>query len=330
MPIRFACEHCNSVLSVSSRKAGQEVTCPKCRQKTPVPLPERVPVAASTKIEERSAAPAAGLSPKAAVAPRETPAIAPPPPPDTPSVASEALTQVELPDTGWQPPPTDDYDPYDTGDEVTWVFEGPSDTTNANAGTIDFNRVSLPRFVLYGQGALLLVVAVVALSLGILIGRGSAPKVVAKSSTPTPCYLTGTIEQRIGGSRPVADGGAVVIVVPQDQRPTDKAPIEGLRPDDPLPSAEQPSLVRIKAIGGDYARADDQGFFKVRVPDSGEYFLLIVSHHVERTASQRLDPVHLAQMGRYFLPAPDLVGDRAYQWRSESIKRDKQYAITFE
>ena len=47
MPIRFACEHCESTLSVSSRKAGHQVMCPKCRQQTPVPLASLEPAAVS-------------------------------------------------------------------------------------------------------------------------------------------------------------------------------------------------------------------------------------------------------------------------------------------
>ncbi len=324
MPIRFACEHCNSVLSVSSRKAGQEVTCPKCRQKTPVLLPAREPAAVGAQAKPAVSDSAQVIEQEAA--PATAPAAAPQaeswPEPPAPSTLPDDDTYV--------PPPEDD--PYDTADDVTWVYEGGSagESSAADGGAIDFNRISLPRFVLYGQGILLLAVAMMALTLGIMIGRGSAPRAVVKSGTPTPFFLTGNVLHKTSGGRSVPDAGAVVIVVPQDRRPTDKAPIEGLRPDDPLPEPDQPSLSRIKTIGGDYARADEQGYFKLRVPDSGEYFLLVVSRHSQRKASERLDPVHLAQMGRYFLPAPDLLGDRGYRWRAEAIKRDKAYTFTFE
>lgn len=355
MPIRFACEHCNSVLSVSSRKAGQNVTCPKCRQPTPVPLLETV--AAAAKTSERIVPAAEAVTPATSVAPAATPPPAPritlpaesiaaakslpaeTPPIEPPHVAPAPVepsfkirTAPQSPQEPAFTPPAFFDDPAESSDEVTWVYEDApaSGAPLASAGTIDFDRVSLPRYVLYGQGVLLMTVAIVALTLGIVIGRGSAPREEVQRGAAQPCYLTGVVQQQTRGGRTVADGGAVVIVVPQDQRPQDKAPIEGLRPDDPLPDAAQPSLARIKAIGGDYARADDQGYFKLRVPDHGEYFLLVVSRHVQRPSSRRLDPVHLAQMGRYFLPAPDLVGDREYRWTAESIKRDKQYTITFE
>ena len=81
--------------------------------------------------------------------------------------------------------------------------------------------------------------------------------------------------------------------------------------------------------GGDYVRADEQGRFKLRVPDTGEYFLLVVSNNAARKASERLESVHLAQMGRYFIPAPDLIGDRKYSWRSLSVKRDQELRFPF-
>ena len=328
MPIRFACEHCNSVLSVSSRKAGLDVTCPKCRQKTPVPQVVRETAAVGAATKPISEAPSPSLPAPAAAEDVAAPTSEPSTVAEVESVPPQPTSLPD--DDTWVPPPP--ADAYDTGDEVTWVYDaGTSDAgQSAEAGTVDFNRISLPRFVLYGQGILLLGVAMLALTLGILIGRGSAPKTVAKSGVPTPCFLTGKVLRKTTGGQPVPDAGAVVIVVPQDRRPTDKAPVEGLRPDDPLPEADQPSISRIKTIGGDYARADEQGYFKLRIPDSGEYFLLVVSHDARRKASQRLDPVHLAQMGRYFLPAPDLIGDRDYRWRAEAIKRDKEYTFTFE
>ena len=69
---------------------------------------------------------------------------------------------------------------------------------------------------------------------------------------------------------------------------------------------------------------------EVKVPDIGDYFLLVISKNSARPAGQHLNPVHLAQLGRYFMPAPDLLGDRSYRWRAETVKRDKTYTFTFE
>lgn len=338
MPIRFACEHCDSTLSVSSRKAGHQVMCPKCRQQTPVPLPAREPAAvAATEKSSPSIAPPPPRSDAAAPDSEPQPSVAIGPPSSesnaTPPSAfvSPTLTFNDA------PAPTSEYAPDlpeddDGPDEVTWVYEGSlGRSTSAHVeGEIDFDRISLPRYVLYGQGVLLIAVAMVSLTLGILIGRGTAPRVVEKSGVAKPCFLTGNVTYQTSGGNASPDAGAVVIVVPQDRRPDDKAPVEGLRPDDPAPAPDQPAIARIKSIGGDYVRADEQGNFKLRVPDTGDYFLLVISRHARRKPGERHESVHLAQIGRYFIPAPDLVDTQQYRWRSESIKRDKDYKFAFE
>ena len=40
MPIRFRCVYCDKLLGIGERKAGQEVTCPKCKGRMRVPAPE--------------------------------------------------------------------------------------------------------------------------------------------------------------------------------------------------------------------------------------------------------------------------------------------------
>ena len=39
MPIHFRCPSCYALLSIARRKAGQEVTCPKCKEQVIVPTP---------------------------------------------------------------------------------------------------------------------------------------------------------------------------------------------------------------------------------------------------------------------------------------------------
>lgn len=44
MPIVFRCRHCGQQLSISLRKAGQDVTCPQCVLRTRVPQPDAAKV----------------------------------------------------------------------------------------------------------------------------------------------------------------------------------------------------------------------------------------------------------------------------------------------
>jgi hypothetical protein len=326
MPIRFACEHCDSTLSVSSRKAGQQVTCPKCRQKTPVPLSSREPVKAAA--ESRFAVEASPSSPPPIglddepTSPPLTPGpidLAPPPEPEPEPEAPEPRASYRQ------------HTVTEGDDEVTWVIETtPADSGHYDGGEIDFDRVSLPRYVLYAQGVLLIGVAMFALTFGILIGRSTVPTAIVSKSEPKTCYLTGTVGKRTSGGTIAPERGAVVMVLPERNRPSDKAPVEGLRPDDPLPSPDQPALSRIKAIGGDYTRTDEEGNFKLRVPDVGDYFLLVISSSAARKPTDRLETLHLAQIGRYVTNSAELLGDRQYRLRSEVVKKDKEYKFEFE
>jgi hypothetical protein len=350
MPIRFTCDHCDSTLSVSSRKAGLAVTCPKCRQKTPVPAANGRPQTESVDLgqkQDSDAVEATALGSETATsAPRQQTAAsppktaapqtasagatgAPPTPPPTPAeaVPADAIsTMAELELLSSLPAPED---------EVTWEVEDaqPRIHSDYHSGVeIDFDKVALPRYVLYGQGVLLAGVAMVALVLGVVIGRLSGSNVATPTSEVKTCYLTGTVSYTSSGGSVSPDAGAVVIVVPQDRQPSRdaKIPIEGLRPGDPLPQPDQPAIARLKAIGGDYDRADERGNFKLRVDRTGEYFVLVVGRNAPRQSTERPEGVHLAQMGRYFLPASELIGDQRYAWRMESIKRDKEYKFTLE
>lgn len=311
MPVKFHCQHCDSTLSVSSRKVGQKVTCPRCHQFATVPFPDATSALAEQPIKSTTE-----LAPKGAA----------------PEPLAETLPATALP---LPPPPPPDYDDapgWNSGeDEVTWVYESeqPTHAYDPQAALIDYDKVALPRYVLYGQGALLGVVAFVSLLLGILIGRGTTPTVQV-AGPAKPCNLTGKVSYLSSSGNKVPDAGAVVIVLPKGERPAEKAPIEGLRPGDPLPGDDQPSLSRIKGIGGDYTRANEQGEFKVRVPSTGDYFVLVLAKGAARKQSDTLNRDDLAEMGRYFLPAPDLIGDRKYLWQTESIKRDKHVQFTLE
>jgi hypothetical protein len=81
-------------------------------------------------------------------------------------------------------------------------------------------------------------------------------------------------------------------------------------------------------MGGAYARSDAEGDFKLQVP-RGRYFVLIISGNSERASSEELDKTQLAQIGRYFVPATELIGRNRFQWREELIANDKRLDLSF-
>lgn len=234
----------------------------------------------------------------------------------------------------------DDEDPYDEDpyaefvvydDEVEWVYEDDEaggDVVTATA--TDINRVSVPRNVLYMQGILLAVVALISFVLGVMVGSGGTPTQLA-DKPPEPCILSGAVVYKTGGGRSRPDDGSVVLVVPTDDRPapTNKAVIEGLRPGDPVPQEGSDNLQIIRAIGGAYARADSTGQYQLRLPDSGRYFVLVVSRNAYRLAGDDVDKVDIAQLGRYVQPPTDLLGNSKYEWRELVLSEDRTLDFTF-
>jgi len=216
---------------------------------------------------------------------------------------------------------------YDDESELIYATEEEDIPPYAEDVPVDPTRVAVPRRVLYMQGALLGVVAIACFALGVLVGLGTSGGRTGTDG-PQPCFLRGTIALGNGGDETTPDEGAVAIVVPQGVRPEQKADIEGLRPQDVPPDENHPGLRAIRSIGGDYARADENGNFELRVPDTGEYYLLIIS--ANRFTSDDDQPKNvLAQIGRFFTLAPDLFGGNEYRWQQEPVRRDRELNVVF-
>lgn len=249
--------------------------------------------------------------PPASVEPEE-----PSPPP---SAAETAPHQVD-PDA----PKIPDVAGYE--ENVEWVYE--SDSPSPAESVVDYDKVAVPRRVLYVQGILLGVVALVAFILGLLMRSNSSEQVM--EGTPRSCLLSGNVTySTIGGVRP--DAGSVLILLPLDRHPVpdNKAPVEGLRPGDPEPLAENASLRLIRGLGGDYTRADANGAFEVRVPGAGIYYVLVISSHAPRSPQDELEKIDVAQVGRYFDNPIDLLADRKYRWSQLTVRRDRSLDVQF-
>ena len=217
------------------------------------------------------------------------------------------------------------FEVYD--DETEFVFETDDDDEGYYGGRVDRNKVAVPRFVLYTQGALLGVVAIGAFLLGWVFGAvtSSPGTSVVEDNTPRVIKGTLTFEDDVG-QKP--DAGSVVILVPQESRPTidEKVPAMGLGPDDQPPDE---SLQRITVMGGAYGRTDVNGDFRVQVPRRGRYFMLLISANQPRPSDSEFNKEHLAQMGRYFVQATDLLGNHSFRWTTEEIGRDMTVEHSF-
>lgn len=214
------------------------------------------------------------------------------------------------------------FEVYD--DETEFIFEHEDAGAYYYDARVDRTKVAVPRTILYVQGALLGVVALAAFVFGWIFGAATSGPRVSPEEDNTPRVVRGTLTYKDENNRAQPDAGSVVILVPQDSRPApgEKVDVVGLRPDDPLPEADHPGLQRIAVMGGAYARTDAEGDFRLQVPRRGQYFMLIISGNRLRSGGATLNKEHLAQMGRYFVPATELIGQRRFHWSEEKIGRD--------
>jgi len=298
MPIKFACERCGARLSVSSRKAGTRAKCPKCEQSLTVPSPPRKEAGEATE----EAAPA-----DAATEPVESTTPAP-------QAQDNPLAEFLV---------------YDSEAELVYAVDDEESSSLAGfQASLDPDKVAVPRSILYVQGVLLGLVALMSLIVGILIGRGLAPQAKMEDSVPQPCLISGmvAIENATGDTTP--DDGAAVIVMPRDLRPEQKVEMLGLRPQDPPPDEDHAGLRTIRGLGGDYARTDPEGRFQLRVPDRGHYFVLVISAHVGQSDQEQSKAV-LAQIGRFFRLTPEMFEEHAIRWQEEHVQRDRQLNVVF-
>ena len=292
MPIKFACEHCGQRLNVSSKQTGVRAKCPKCDGKIKVP----------------EASVDASNEPTDVIGGRDD------------SRPDDGQSEEENPYA--------EFLVYD--DEVEWHYAADDDDYAPRLSkATDLDRVAVPRRVLYAQGILLTVVAVASFILGMLVTGGGSKEVA--DAAPVPCVLSGEVGYATGGGRNLPDDGSVVIVLPTEQRPapTGKAPVEGLRPGDPLPRGDSDNLRIIQSIGGAYARTDTAGRYQLTLPDAGRYFVLIVSKNKYRVAGEELDKTDIAQLGRYVQPPTELLGESKYVWREVTIRKDESIDFTF-
>lgn len=289
MPIRFRCEHCQQRLSVGSKKAGAVVLCPKCNNKIVVP--------SETPTEE--ARPAVGLP--------QPPAATFEDAPGEPNAAFPEFSVYEY--------------------ETEFVYEDVDDEETTREA-IDLDKVAVPRWILYAQGALLGVMALVGFAFGVMIG-GSGSRGGAATEEGGPYTIMGRVAYNAGDHLPTPDAGAAVLLTPQDARPEQKALVASFRPGSQPVDASDPAIMALREIGGDFTRADAEGNFRLVAPRAGAYFLLIISAHLERSADDRVAPQHLAEIGRYVESAPALLGQNRYAWTRQRINGNETVSHVF-
>ena len=270
------------------RKAGTQVTCPKC--KSPIAVPTASEAATDSFLVahpvEQSRA-------------------------ETPDVMSQ-FTTPEIEETL----------------NSLVVFDRPADGTatgrpsSAGARDSDDERrwLLIPRKVVYFQAGLLALVAVLFFLAGWWIGGGnpaSSPS-IDPTSAESQASLDVFLRYQGADGQPRPDEGAVILVLPAEKRVTDKLPAAALDPNLPPPNAASPITDKLTWLGAGHGHTDADGKragIAVRIP--GKHHVLLLSNHARRTSEPR--PQDLAVLGTYLDGAAELLGDRQYRLTTEEL-----------
>lgn len=340
MPVQFVCQQCHRRLSVTQRKRGTVVNCPKCGHPNVVPhdLPAADDEAAVAPEQTSAAEPQIPnvvvfddvpeliaeqerASVQIVQALPSSPATVLPPPSSPPIQASQSSLPAQPAPTiqPASPPPIPSF-PW------SHPVEAPTAATARTSEAIarlkprpEDALLLLSRRAVYALAGLLLAVSLFAFLAGFLIGRGrrsAGPGVAAEEAAAEvdPVALEGGVIYSAAPGQFKPDVGAVAIALPVDKTPAEKLPAAGLRAGDSEESQWAPMANALASFGGAVARANDEGDFQLVVPRPGDYYLLLISRHAKRPAAKAIDKEDLSQLAAYFADGAGLIGPDKYVW----------------
>ncbi|MFO0885986.1 MAG: hypothetical protein U0894_17690 [Pirellulales bacterium] len=315
MPIRFACTACGQKLSISTRQAGNQVTCPRCQKATVVPKAASLP-------QEATATPSS-VSP-------QSPTSSPEAAPLQPTLPEPEITAPPVVQEGsWEPVTGDDdmpafllYDNQDASPASKLAASGPP-------GNLLNRSITIPRYVVYAQGALLAVVGLACLSLGILIGGTLFHAPAANAVAVGPVTVQGTITYAQNNRR-LADEGALVAILPDIKDPGTRVKPQGLNPGQAIQSESvRKATEQIQNMGGGLAYADAKGNYQLKLPAGGKFFLLVISAHQGRVEDQvQVDDIR--RIGRFFEGATEVLGTSRHKFTSQTLRADTRLNEAFD
>ncbi len=353
MPIKFRCQYCRQLLGISRKKIGQTVDCPTCGRSVLVPAEDgdartapapvmrsddpkiaanlkeladlNRPPTSSVRFDQNPNL--ANLNPSVG---REAMWVAPDAVPTPQPLPAERIPISSLPPThrgakptGYSLPEDDDLGPpvplldaspySDAPNQGAWdnVMQAAPDVAKMRAAQKRQKMLGLLLAVATGFGGL-----VFGLTGGYMIGRGSAPEkpVVEPGGEPLPAFKGKVVYVDEHGNDDTADEGTTVLVLPSTRKGTLKLPTTGLKPGD---SDEDFRIAQatVRALGGDLARADKFGEYKIFIKKGDHLEFLMLSAHQKPGEDEGTDSKLTTLLEMYFADRAreDLTGTRAYR-----------------
>lgn len=178
--------------------------------------------------------------------------------------------------------------------------------------------VLVKRTALYVQAVLLLAMGVMGFALGYVLGQARAGlkqgDAADREGEAPPIVVQGTLTYEQSPGELVGDADAVALALPVNNQPDVRLQARGLRPDDRWERDRTPGLDTIVSLGGDYARANEDGRLELMVRKPGDYYLLLISRHADRRPGDSVRPRDATELAAYFESPLELLGTKKYDW----------------
>ena len=241
-------------------------------------------------------------------------------------------TVTGSPATPPAPPINDPYQQFTVFDEQTeWIYDGEELTsgTRYQELPVDANKVAVPRKVIYLQGILLSLVAISCFSLGMLVGQQNSA--LSNRSAPSqPCLIQGLVSYTSNAGQRMPDDRAVIIAIPETLNLDEKLNHRELGVTEHPPDTNRhPDILLLRTAGGNHVWSNARGEYRIQLTQTGNYFFLFLSRHRARPENFVHDRKQLAQIGRYFESAIDLLGNKSYHWERVNIEKNRTFDTDF-
>ena len=241
-------------------------------------------------------------------------------------------TVTGSPATPPAPPINDPYQQFRVFDEQTeWIYDGEELTsgTRYQELPVDANKVAVPRKVIYLQGILLSLVAISCFSLGMLVGQQNSA--LSNRSAPSqPCLIQGLVSYTSNAGQRMPDDRAVIIAIPETLNLDEKLNHRELGVTEHPPDTNRhPDILLLRTAGGNHVWSNARGEYRIQLTQTGNYFFLFLSRHRARPENFVHDRKQLAQIGRYFESAIDLLGNKSYHWERVNIEKNRTFDTDF-
>jgi len=163
-------------------------------------------------------------------------------------------------------------------------------------------KLLMPRWTMYVQAGVMLLLAVSSFAAGYFIGRGDAVlerRTAQQQAARERTLVEGRVTYQVSPETVAPDEDAVVLLLPSGVRVSQPMAVYGIRAQDDPPRPTHESVRTIEELQGAYLRTDDDGRFRAVLPSQGEYLVLVISAHATRPPGEpphaddvrRLDPL---------------------------------------